>query len=123
MNRSFECDDLSWKTFISKVGHGNASKVIRNFVKSFGTEREKKSDKKYYLEKKKALLEPKYMKLHDDLTKIKIKLAAIEEKERLEELKRMEKEKKQKETILDMELEQTKKAIGRPNKYKSPYKK
>lgn len=98
--RTFEIEKRDWDTFKLTVGDNNASATIRNFITSYG-EKNNISEKKIY--KEFEIIDEEFKKIKNKWTFLKTKIESIEEKKRIEELERINKEEKEKKKMQDIE--------------------
>ena len=83
MQISFNIEKEDYKAFVSEVGYGNASKVLRNFIKSYSAT---ETLNERTLRKKLEILEPKFNEMKSEYTKLKESLEKITDKKKQKEL-------------------------------------
>ena len=88
-----------YELFKLKVGKGNMSSVIRNYIMNYvGGENEKEA----IIKKKFTMLDEEKQKMDSEWGKLKAKLDSIKQKKDLEDLKRMEEKKAEDKKMSDI---------------------
>lgn len=115
MNINFNMERHEWENFKLKVGEGNASKLLRDFVRSYINDNGDDDELKrlQLLKKQISLLEPDYQKINAEHEKIKAEIQVIENKKKVEEMKRNIEAEKQAENFRRMQHELAKEEIRR----------
>lgn len=96
MNIHIQCGDSTWQQFKQKVGEGNASQVLRDFMDSYNDSNQINiQQKKIMLIREMSVIKPTY----ETYLELKAQLDEILSKERMEELQAIQKEKKQQQNL------------------------
>ena len=111
-------EKFEWENFKRKVGEGNASSVIRGFVRSYSNIKTESNRREYYIRKELSIVEPDYQKLSSKYNRLKVELEAIEQQKKTEEIKAMKEAEKQAEIFKNMKHAQMQKELrrGEPQK-------
>jgi hypothetical protein len=93
--------EIEKKEFEQKVGKGNMSSAIRQYIKNVATSQD--NYRESTLRKKLSYLEDEKKKLDVEYIKIKTKVDDIDEKRKLDEIAKLEAAEKRKKKINDIE--------------------
>ncbi len=96
---SFQCERSDFELFKIKVGKGNVSGVLRNYMLNYvgvGNEKE------HIIRKKFSILDQEKTKRDAEWGKLKAKLQSLKQKKEIEDLKRMEEKAKEDKIKKDM---------------------
>lgn len=97
---NFDMNENDLEIFKQKVGYGNVSKAIRNFILSYA---EEDTVKERVMRKKFEILQEQKEKLDLQYNNLKIKLESIDQKKKEEEIQRIEEEAKEKDKLQRIE--------------------
>jgi len=106
-------EKFEWESFRRKVGEGNASAVIRGFVRSYSNIKSESNRREYYIKKELSIIEPDFQKLSTKYNRLKIELESIEQQKKTEEIKAMKEAEKQAEIFQNMRHVQLQKELRR----------
>lgn len=100
MQISFNIEKRDHTEFINKVGRGNVSPTLRNFIKSFS--RSEDNEEEGVLRKKEAYYKSKMEEWTNKWQEVKTKLDNIDDQRKQDEIKKLEAFQKQKEKEKDI---------------------
>lgn len=106
MNICFQVEKTQYDAFISAVGKGNMSTMLRNYIESYSEDSDVSERK---LRKELEFLMPKHLKIKQKVDKIEQKLAIFDQKRKQKELEMLKKQKKEFEKLKKIEMETAKK--------------